>query len=270
PPAIGYKLLQGPIVETSPVDSAKFNNIWLKGFRNLKMTAFYYPPIRPPVCGMITGGEVEFYNFLRGLFWNGEHFIDPSTQEVTTYFFSGDPVNGTGWADSSIYGYWYLCPEHPTFISNRTFLLSSGPFNFAPGDTQEVTIGILISRGESNIQSVAELKKDAAKLQLFYDAYKPEIPEPIIEPPGFYSLTQNYPNPFNPVTTIKYTIPVASLVTLKVYDILGNEISTLVNEVQEADEYSVKFNSDGLASGIYIYTISAREFTRTKKMVVLR
>ncbi|MCJ7555071.1 MAG: hypothetical protein MUO34_14455, partial [Ignavibacteriaceae bacterium] len=47
PPAIGYKLLQGPIVETSPVDSAKFNNIWLKGFRNLKMTAFYYPPIRP-------------------------------------------------------------------------------------------------------------------------------------------------------------------------------------------------------------------------------
>ena len=62
----------------------------------------------------------------------------------------------------------------------------------------------------------------------------------------------------------------ASLVTLKVYDILGNEIYTLVNEEQEADEYSVEFSADGLSSGIYFYTISARAFTRTKKMVVLK
>jgi len=272
PPSIGYKLLQGPIVETSPTDSAKFNNIWLKGFRNLKMTSFYYPRIPPPVCvqGPPPQLETEFYNYLRGLLWNGEQLIDPVTQKATTYFFSGDPVNETGWTDNSFYGYWYWCQEHRVFISDRTILISSGPFNFAPGDTQEVVIGILISRGEDNIQSVAELKIDAKNLQTFYDAYKPETPEPITIVPELYSFSQNYPNPFNPVTTIKYSIPVASLVTLKVYDILGNEISTLVNEVQEADKYSVEFSADGLSSGIYFYTISAREFTRTRKMILLR
>jgi len=73
------------------------------------------------------------------------------------------------------------------------------------------------------------------------------------------------------------TIPVASLVTLKVYDILGNEISTLVDEVKPAGEYKVTFDGRGLinqtrtiTSGIYFYTITAREFTRTKKMILLR
>ncbi|MCJ7650901.1 MAG: T9SS type A sorting domain-containing protein, partial [Candidatus Lokiarchaeota archaeon] len=195
--------------------------------------------------------------------WDGTPFIDPHTIDSTVFVLTGDPVSGTGWYEGAGW------PGGPP-PDDRRALVSSGPFNFAPGDTQEVTIGILISRGESNIQSVAELKKDAAKLQLFYDAYKPEIPEPIIELPKFYSLTQNYPNPFNPVTIIKYSLPAGSFVTLKVYDILGREIATLVNEVQEADEYSVEFNADGLASGIYIYTISAREFTRTRKMILLR
>ena len=84
------------------------------------------------------------------------------------------------------------------------------------------------------------MKKDAAKLQLFYNNYKPKVPDPITTPPEFYSLNQNYPNPFNPVTTIKYTIPVASLVTLKVYDILGNEISTLVNKVHQKESIALK------------------------------
>ncbi|MCJ7553275.1 MAG: T9SS type A sorting domain-containing protein, partial [Ignavibacteriaceae bacterium] len=252
PPAVGYVLLKGP----TDLNKSKNN-------ANLGITAFvlpyvwYWPPIEPYI------GANEWYNFLQGLIWDSTNFIDPNTGNPTKFVLSGDPVNETGWYEGEGW------PGGPS-PGDRRALVSSGPFNFAPGDTQEVTIGILISRGESNIQSVGELKKDAAKLQLFYDAYKPEIPEPVIELPKFYSLTQNYPNPFNPVTTIKYTIPVASLVTLKVYDILGNEISTLANKVQEADEYSVEFNADGLASGIYIYTISAREFSRTKKMVVLR
>ena len=149
-------------------------------------------------------------------------------------------------------------------------MVSSGPFTFTPGDTQEVAIGILISRGESNLQSVAELKKDAAKLQLFYDNYKPKIPDPVIELPKYYSLSQNYPNPFNPATTIKYALPIASLVILKVHDILGNEISTLVSEEMEAGEYKAEFSSNELSSGVYFYTIIAREFTKTRKMLVLK
>jgi len=79
-----------------------------------------------------------------------------------------------------------------------------------------------------------------------------------------------YPNPFNPTTTISYTLPTDELVMLKVYDILGREVTTLVNEVKQAGTYSVSFDASNLASGIYFYTISAGKFHLTKKMLLLR
>jgi hypothetical protein len=102
--------------------------------------------------------------------------------------------------------------------------------------------------------------------------------EPISDLPTNYELSQNYPNPFNPSTKIKYVISsvIASgtkqsqLVTLKVFDILGNEVATLVNEEKEPGIYEVEFSSSTLASGIYIYRLTASNFTDTKKMVLLR
>ena len=99
--------------------------------------------------------------------------------------------------------------------------------------------------------------------------------------PSEFSLSQNYPNPFNPVTTIKYTIPNVTLsgvegfrVVLKVYDILGNEIVTLVNEEKPAGSYEVEFKSTvgslQLASGIYFYRLQAGNFVSTKKMVLIK
>jgi hypothetical protein len=88
-----------------------------------------------------------------------------------------------------------------------------------------------------------------------------------------FELYQNYPNPFNPATNIKYRIPDNSYVTLKIYDILGKEIVTLVNEKQNAGEYSVMFNSNGLPSGIYFYKVfcSGKEyFTNVKRMVLIK
>ena len=92
-----------------------------------------------------------------------------------------------------------------------------------------------------------------------------------------FSLSQNYPNPFNPTTTIKYTIPnVIStkgrnlFVTLKVYDVLGNEVATLVNEEKPAGSYAAKFNGSRLASGIYFYQIKAGDYTTTKKLILLK
>ncbi len=85
-----------------------------------------------------------------------------------------------------------------------------------------------------------------------------------------YSLSQNYPNPFNPTTTIKYQIPELSFVTLKVYDVLGKEVTTLVNEEKPAGEYEVKFNATGLPSGIYFYRLHAGNYVETKKMVLMK
>jgi len=88
--------------------------------------------------------------------------------------------------------------------------------------------------------------------------------------PTNFSLSQNYPNPFNPSTEIKYSIPKSGIVILKVYDILGQEVATLVNQEQKAGNYIVSFNASKLASGIYIYRMQSGDFSLTKKMVFLK
>ena len=88
--------------------------------------------------------------------------------------------------------------------------------------------------------------------------------------PTKFELWQNYPNPFNPTTTIQYAIPKAEHITLKVYDELGKEVTTLVNENKEAGQYRLNFNGSNLASGIYYYRISAGDFTEVKKLMLLK
>ncbi|MCW8805476.1 MAG: T9SS type A sorting domain-containing protein, partial [Ignavibacteriaceae bacterium] len=92
-----------------------------------------------------------------------------------------------------------------------------------------------------------------------------------------FNLEQNYPNPFNPITTIKFSIPSVTLsevegsvVTLKVYDILGNEIATLVNEELPAGEFEVEWNAEKFPSGVYFYQLKAGSFIQTKKMILLK
>jgi protocatechuate 3,4-dioxygenase beta subunit len=85
-----------------------------------------------------------------------------------------------------------------------------------------------------------------------------------------FDLFQNYPNPFNPSTVISYQLPAASKVTLKVYNVLGNEVATLVNSNQNAGKYNVTFNGSGLSSGIYFYKIEAGTFTATKKLILMK
>lgn len=96
--------------------------------------------------------------------------------------------------------------------------------------------------------------------------------------PDKYSLSQNYPNPFNPTTTIKYSIPFVKTlhatslqhVTLKVFDILGNEIVTLVNEEKFPGKYEVTFNGSNLASGVYLYRLTTKDFSINKKMILMK
>jgi hypothetical protein len=96
--------------------------------------------------------------------------------------------------------------------------------------------------------------------------------------PASYSLSQNYPNPFNPSTTIQYELPKVSMVRLSVFDLLGREVSVLVNERKNAGPYEANFSGSNLASGVYFYRLQARQidggqagvFTQTKKLVILK
>jgi hypothetical protein len=88
--------------------------------------------------------------------------------------------------------------------------------------------------------------------------------------PADYVLEQNYPNPFNPSTTIKFGVPEKSNVVLTVYNSLGAEVATLVNEVREAGSYEIQFNANNFSSGIYYYRIASGNFTEIKKMILLK
>ena len=91
-----------------------------------------------------------------------------------------------------------------------------------------------------------------------------------VEIPNFYSLSQNYPNPFNPSTSIKFTMPKGDNVKLVVFDILGREVKTLVNEFKSSGSYEVNFDASTLSSGVYFYRLEAGEFTDTKRMLLVK
>jgi hypothetical protein len=88
--------------------------------------------------------------------------------------------------------------------------------------------------------------------------------------PKEFSLSQNYPNPFNPSTTINFSISQTEKVNLKIYDVLGREVATLVNEQKAPGNYEVKFNAGNFASGMYLYRLQAGDFVQTKKMILMK
>lgn len=88
--------------------------------------------------------------------------------------------------------------------------------------------------------------------------------------PQAFSISQNYPNPFNPVTKIKYSIPQRSFVAIKIYDVLGKEVTTLVNEEKQSGNHEVEFNASNFSSGVYFYRMQAGDFTDTKKILLMK
>ncbi len=151
----------------------------------------------------------------------------------------------------------------------------------------------VVSDTSSTVQRVYEIKAEggsefSCELSLYYDQSEVPIglPEDSLQLirlegsldvkrnvdaiPKEFSLGQNYPNPFNPSTTIRFELPRESFVTLKVYNLLGQEVATLVDGIQDAGYKSVEFNANKLPSGIYFYRIQAGTFTQTRKLLLLR
>jgi hypothetical protein len=97
-----------------------------------------------------------------------------------------------------------------------------------------------------------------------------DIVSVVIELPIEYALGQNYPNPFNPSTKIKFSVPQNGLVSIVVYDLTGQEVATLLNEVKEPGNYELDFTSAGLSSGVYFYKMTSNNFSQVKKMSILK
>jgi hypothetical protein len=195
--------------------------------------------------------------------------------EVNPYFWvSGDPVTDVGW----------ICNQN----SDMRGIGSVGPVRLIKDQEIEVLIGYEIDRSTTPLGGITAVRVISDAIQNFYEnnfGYPIVSVEDEIPIASSFKLEQNYPNPFNPSTKIKFTIPSVEttrwvvFTTLKVYDILGNEIATLVNEELSPGEYEVEFNGSSgssfrlagnLTSGIYFYTLRAGDFIQTKKMVLLR
>jgi hypothetical protein len=140
----------------------------------------------------------------------------------------------------------------------------------SPQDEDAVTVHIIV---EADPMAGSQIQGTGSGVTAHYYHFSTEITivsndDEIIV--NNFNLEQNYPNPFNPSTTINYNLAERSAVTLKVYDVLGNEVASLVNTTQEAGKHSINFNAANLASGLYIYTLNTGNFTSSKKMMLLK
>lgn len=265
---VGYALLYGPNVP-SPGDSAVAGFNTLPNRKNLSLTNFwgigddsyanlyeYGPPYSVETA----------WNVARGFDRNGNVMIDSSTGKPTRFRFSGDPITKAGW----------------NFPYNNTgggagFLFYSGPVTMAPSDTQWMLIALLPNVANTSAQSIQELR---LKMDLLREMSVTEIrgtdglkengvtSSPFI--PVYHNLYRNYPNPFNPSTTITYDVGIETDVEITVHSILGQNVAALVKGRKPAGRYTVDFNANGLAGGVYFCRMNVNGILLTQKMLLLR
>jgi hypothetical protein len=258
----------------------------IPGAKNLEMNSAVHQIGGDPTLSE-PSNIIEARNYMNGLNRSGQ-VVNPCTwpygevrggvpcNQVYPYFWcSGDPVTDVGWISNQ----------------NRDVrgMGSAGPFALVKDLEMEILIGYEIDRSTTPLGGITAVINVSDEVQYFYDmnfgypVVSVEDSQPIAMN---FILEQNYPNPFNPSTKIRFVIPNEvrnlkdfssqaprndnSLVTLKVYDVIGNEIATLVNEELSAGEYEVEFNAASLSSGVYFYKLQAGEFVSLKKMVLLK
>ena len=274
PPAIGIQILQGPLVTGTSNDTGIFNGIKYRSKKNLFMTAFFHfycggPSFYCPFIGSYDKGTIAYYNYFQGIegLTNLPFRIPQSLGGTTTKFsLSGDPITGKGWIDGVERG-----------AGDRYENVASGPFNLAAGETQEIVLAQIGAFGSNRLDAISVLKDYAKKVSSTYNEYLYNNGKMIVginkeNIPGSFSLAQNYPNPFNPETVISYQLSEYSHVTLKVYDMLGREVATLVDEYKQPGEYNSQFSilNSPFPSGVYFYTLRANEFIQSKKMILIK
>ena len=176
----------------------------------------------------------------------------------------------------------FIVFDSDSLKSNREVI-----YKQAPGWTYpDTTINLSNSTGDDYEPIISFYHSDTTYIAVFWTheengkkdiwmaktIYAPDLGA-VNEPPQVlsnYTLEQNYPNPFNPVTTISYTIAAKDFVTIKVFDLLGKEVATLVNEEKPAGSYSINFNASRLSSGVYFYRMKAGSFVETKKLILMK
>ncbi len=272
PPAVGFLLLKGPYSKYSAPPRA------------IDMTSFTYffnNSSSPSMCEAEANGEpYPSYLTMQGYKKDSTFFLDPgqSPPKRTKHIFAGDPETNTGWTEYK--GVILNCNHDTTgtfipvnYPGDRRFVMGFGAdyLTVNPGDTQTIVLSQLIARGNSNKNSVTKLKLLSDLAREFYNTnFTIGVKQVNSEVPSSFSLRQNYPNPFNPTTTIRFQLSVAGNASLKIFDMLGKEVATLVNDKLNAGTYTVVWDGTRFASGVYFYRLTSDAFSETRKMLLIR
>ena len=226
----------------------------------------------PEVSGAYAGTDTVTYNKQTKVFsdWKiesvGFKLLSGDINSLNLFMYSSgyntDPDFWTWLTNGKIDTSFILDPNVPN-VDDPVIISSFNPKSLPIGDSAIYYVAVGYG---------ADKFKMAANMQLAQQKYSQltAVGSDSKYLPSDYSLKQNYPNPFNPSTTISYQIPKSGHVTLKVYNALGKEVATLVNEEKSVGRYSIDFSAQGLSSGIYFYSIRSGSFFETKKMMLLK
>ena len=265
PAAVGYILLYGPAVPDAS-SSATFMGHPRPGYRNLPLSSFWGIIKDAGADTFFEAGPTTIaasWNVARGYDKTGQVILDSVAKVPTRFPYSGDPVTGSGW----VYNGRYL-------IASEGFIMFSGPFNLAPGDTQWVMTALVGALDSNRIASVQALRNYA--IDLHSTSYNGLAHPTALSVPGIsllresFSLQQNFPNPFNPSTTISYSLATRSFVKLSVTDILGRVVAVLEDGTQEAGVHEVTFDAKHVSSGSYLLRLQTDSGVLTRKMMLIR
>jgi len=275
PPAVGFTLLHSP-VNKNILPAIEYG-----------MTSCISPYKYIPCESDPNGEPKPAYLMLSGFKKDSTAYLDPTVTpyKKTKFTYTGEPEGNLGWTAPK--GTINNCglDSTGTLVLGTGFdkktVMGSGSDNLeiAPGDTQRFVVAQMIARGSSNLNSVTVLKNLCRSVRDFYNSNFPFVvtPVPVITYPATFLLDQNYPNPFNATTRIKFHIPKINgstsgtvRVVLKIYDLLGREVKTLINGDYSAQDYEVIFDGKNFASGMYFYKMTAGGYSSVKRMVLIK
>lgn len=171
-------------------------------------------------------------------------------------WYSGNPVNKTGWINC--------------YPSDKRMMITCGPFNLEKDKPADIIVAYTVGQGGNSLNSITVAKANYEAAKAKYKSFPVGNERIVSKKVKDLYLSQNYPNPFNPITVIKFSLPLKSNVSLKVYDILGREVKTLINGIKEAGIQEIPFEASNLSSGIYFYRLETQDFTQTRKMILLK
>jgi hypothetical protein len=227
------------------------------------------------------GGKNNQFTFLNdSMGFSHQHDIDLTNSGTYTVFDNGN-FHTPAFSRALEYS---LDQQKKTATLIWQFRHNPDTYTFATGSVQRLPNGNTLIGWGANYLSATEVRPDgttAYEIQygdslMSYRAFRfpwPSASTAVAAAPAApaqYILKQNYPNPFNPSTTIEYTIPQQSFVTIKIFDLLGREVAQMVNQKKDAGSYSVTWNASAISSGVYFYSLEAGSFTQTRKLLLLK